>query len=162
MTYSGKYKVKNPKKYKGDPTNVVYRSMWEKYCMMYFDTSKEVISWSSEEVIIPYYYEADRKYHRYYPDFTVTWKNGSTSLVEVKPHKETEPPKGNKRTKRYITEAYTYVKNRNKWEAAEEYCKDHKWNFEIWTEVELRLMGILPKPLKKLKPLPKYSRKKTK
>jgi len=29
MTYKGRYTVKNPKKYDGDPTKVVYRSLWE-------------------------------------------------------------------------------------------------------------------------------------
>lgn len=162
MAYSGRYKVKNPLKYKGDSTAVIYRSLWEKYCMMYFDKSDEIKSWSSEEVIIPYLYEVDRKYHRYFMDFKVTWKNGKTTLIEVKPHKETMPPTGNKRTKRYISEGYTFVKNQNKWQAANEYAKDRGWNFEIWTEVELRLMGIMPKQLKPLKKMKPFTRKKTK
>lgn len=161
MAYSGKYKVKNPEKYHGDSTNVVYRSHWEKNCMMYFDESSEVKTWSSEEVVIPYFYEVDKRWHRYYMDFKVTWNSGKTTIIEVKPQKETQPPKGPKRTKRYITEGMTFVKNMNKWEAADAFAKDRQWSFEIWTEVELRLMGILKeyKPLKKMKP---YSRKKTK
>lgn len=128
--------------------------------MMYFDTSSDVKQWSSEEVVIPYLYEVDKRYHRYFMDFAVVWKNGQTSLIEVKPKKETMPPKGQKRTKRYINEGLTYIKNRNKWEAASEYCKDRKWNFEIWTEVELEAKGIKPKSTKSLKPLKPYSRKK--
>jgi len=166
MAYSGRYKPKNKNKYKGDHTLIIYRSMWERHCMKYFDESGDVLEWSSEEVVIPYYYEVDKKIHRYYMDFKVKWKNGTTSLIEVKPEKETVPPSGNKRTKRYITEAYTYVKNQNKWEAASEYCENRKWKFEIWTENTLRKMGLLPKkmpgklkPMKKMKP---YSRKKTK
>ena len=162
MAYSGRYKVKNPIKYKGDSSTVIYRSLWEKYCMMYFDKSGEIASWSSEEVVIPYLYEVDRKYHRYFMDFKVTWKNGKTTLIEVKPSKETRPPSGSKRTKRYISEGYTYVKNMNKWQAANEYAKDRGWNFEIWTEVELRLMGIMPKQLKPLKKMKPFTRKKTK
>ena len=50
----------------------------------------------------------------------------------------------------------------NKWEAANEYAKDRGWRFEIWTEVELREKGIMKKPLKPLKKLKPYSRKKTK
>lgn len=156
MAYSGKYKIKNKSKYKGDSSLVIYRSMWEKYCMKYFDESSDVKYWSSEEIIIPYFYEADKKYHRYFPDFKVTWKNGKTSLIEVKPKKETAPPTGNRRTKRYITEAYTYVKNQNKWKAADKYAKDNGYNFLIWTEVELESMGIKPKSTKPLKP---YKRK---
>jgi len=163
MAYSGRYKPKNPSKYAGDPTMVVYRSMWEKYCMMHFDGSSDVKSWSSEETVIPYVYDVDKKMHRYYMDFKVTWRDGSVTLVEVKPNKETTPPKKvNTRNKKYLTEALTYVKNMNKWEAANEYAKDRGWRFEIWTEVELREKGIMKKPLKPLKKLKPYSRKKTK
>lgn len=160
MAYSGRYKVKNPLKYKGNASGVIYRSMWEKYCMMYFDAHSDVASWSSEEVVIPYLYEVDRKYHRYFMDFKVTWKDGTTTLIEVKPNKETKPPTGNKRTKRYISEGYTYVKNINKWEAAAEYAKDRDWKFEIWTEIELTKMGIMPKKLKPLKKMKPFTRKK--
>ena len=159
-TYKGKYKPKNPNKYKGDPTGVVYRSGWERSVMLHFDNSSDVVSWSSEEVVVPYIYDVDKTKHRYFVDFLVTYKNGTTLLIEVKPNKETTPPKKvNTRNKKYMTEALTYVRNMNKWEAAIEYCKDRGWKFEIWTEVELRNMGILPKPLKKLKPLPAYSKK---
>jgi len=130
--------------------------------MQFFDSSSDVVNWSSEEIVIPYLYEADKRWHRYFPDFKVTWKDGSTSLIEVKPNKETTPPTGQRRTKQYINEAFTFIKNQNKWEAANEYAKDQGWRFEVWTEIELRAMRILPKPIKKLKPLPKYSRKKNK
>lgn len=159
MAYSGRYKVKNPTKYQGDHSNVVYRSMWERHCMKHFDLSDEVKSWSSEEVVIPYLYEVDKRYHRYFMDFKVTWKDGTISLIEVKPNKETSPPTGQKRTKKYINEGLTYIKNVNKWDAANEYAKDRGWRFEIWTEIELRAMGILPKPVKRLKPLPPFRKK---
>lgn len=163
MAYSGKYQVKNKSKYNGDSSNVVYRSMWEKYCMMYFDKNNKIKRWSSEEVVIPYVYDVDKKYHRYFMDFKVTWEDGSVSLIEVKPNKETTPPKKvNTRNKRYMTEALTYVKNMNKWEAANSYAKDHGWKFEIWTEIELRSMGIMPKPLKPLKKMKPFTKKKTK
>ena len=29
-TYKGKYRIKKPKKYMGDPKNVTYRSLWER------------------------------------------------------------------------------------------------------------------------------------
>lgn len=124
--------------------------------MKYFDTSPNILSWSSEETIIPYLYEVDKSWHRYFIDFKIQWKDKSTTLIEVKPNKETQPPKKiNTRGKRYINEALTYVKNVNKWKAAEQFAKDRGWKFEIWTEVELKSKGIMPKstrPLKKLKP----------
>jgi len=50
----------------------------------------------------------------------------------------------------------------NKWEAANEYALDRGWEFQIWTEKTEPLKSMIGKPLKKLKPLPKYKRKKTK
>ena len=49
----GKFKPKNPLKYKGNPTEIFYRSSWELKLMLYLDDHKDVVSWCSEEVIIP-------------------------------------------------------------------------------------------------------------
>ena len=153
MAYSGKYKVKNRAKYQGDPDKVIYRSLWERHCFKWCDNSDEVIGWSSEEVVIPYLYEVDKRYHRYFMDLKIVYSTGRTVLVEIKPEKETKPPVGKRRTKQYITEALTYVKNQNKWIAASEYAADRGWHFEIWTEKELESKGIMPKSTKALKPL---------
>ena len=85
-------------------------------------------------------------------DLKIVYQTGETVLVEIKPAKELSPPTGNRRTKRYIIEGYTYIKNINKWEAAKEYAKDQGWGFEIWTEKELESKGIMPKSIKPLKP----------
>lgn len=166
MAYSGRYTVKNPSKYKGDFTKVIYRSLWEKSVFMWCDANPKVKGWSSEEIVIPYYYDADKRYHRYFPDVKIIFED-KILLVEIKPEKETVPPNGPKRTKKYITEGLTYVKNMNKWEAAESYCKDRNWQFQIWTEKTLQEMGLMTKPVpgrikKPLKRLPPYSRKKPK
>lgn len=166
MAYSGRYQIINRSKYKGDPDAVVYRSLWEKYVFIWCDTNPKVKAWSSEEVVIPYYYDVDKKYHRYFPDLKIVMEN-KTILVEIKPDKETKPPTGERRTKRYLNEGMTYIKNMNKWKAAEEFCKDRKWDFQIWTEDTLREMGLLQKtmpgklkkPLKKMAP---YRKKKSK
>jgi|TARA_R110000744_G_scaffold126387_1_gene232671 hypothetical protein len=159
MAYKGKFKPKNTKKYEGDPTTIIYRSLWERQCFRWCDDNKDVKSWSSEEVVIPYLYEVDKKYHRYYMDLKITYNNGKTVLVEVKPDAQTRPPTGQRRTKRYITEGYTYVKNMNKWGAAMEYALDRGWTFEIWTEKTLSKMGILPKSTKPLKPFKPFKKK---
>ncbi len=165
MAYSGYYKVKNIKKYKGDYTKVVYRSLWEKSVFSWCDSNPNVKNWSSEEVVIPYYYEADKRYHRYFPDLKIVFED-RTLLVEIKPEKETVPPTGPKRTRKYINEGFTYIKNMNKWKAANEYCKDRGWEFQIWTEKTLQEMKLLTKPvpgkLKKLKPLQPFRRKRRK
>jgi len=154
MAYSGRYKVKNRSKYKGNPDNVVFRSLWERNAFKWCDDNPNIKSWVSEEVVIPYFYDVDKKYHRYFMDLKITYNDGKTVLVEIKPAKETTPPeyKGRK-TKRYITEGMIYVKNQNKWKAAQEYALDRGWEFQIWTEKHLSALGILPNPKKKLKPL---------
>ena len=161
MAYSGKYKVKNRSKYKGDPDNVVFRSLWERNAFKWCDTSSDIKYWVSEEVVIPYLYEVDKRYHRYFMDLKITYKNGKTTLVEIKPEKETKPPTfSGRKTKRYISEGMTYVKNMNKWSAAQNYAADRGWGFEIWTEKTLQKMGILPSPKKKFTPLKPFKVKK--
>ena len=165
MVYSGLYKAKNTSKYKGDRSNIVYRSLWEKAVFQWCDKNDKVKSWSSEEIVIPYYYEVDKKYHRYYVDIKLVFEDKSL-LVEIKPERETKPPEGPKRTKRYITEGLTYVKNMNKWEAANEFAKDRGWEFQVWTEKTLQEMKLLTKPvpgkLKAYKPLAPFRKKRRK
>ena len=84
MAYSGRYQVKNPKKYLGDPSAVVYRSLWERAAFQWCDANPAVKGWSSEEVVIPYYYDVDKKYHRYFVDLKIVMKE-KTILVEIKP-----------------------------------------------------------------------------
>lgn len=153
MSYSGRYKVKNQTKYKGDYTNVVYRSLWERNAFAWCEDNSAVKEWSSEEIVIPYYYDIDKKMHRYFMDLKIVYTNGKTVLVEIKPSKETAPPNRPDKSKRYISEALTYVKNKNKWDTAIEYARDRGWVFEIWTEHTLQEMGILKKQIKKLTPL---------
>ena len=141
-TYKGFFKPKNPKKYNGDPTNIVYRSSWELKLMMYLDEHKEIVGWSSEEIIIPYRSPIDGKIHRYFPDFKVTKINKDgikeTALIEVKPSTQTKPPeKQSKITKRYLTEVKTWGVNEAQWKAALDYCLDRGWSFHIFTEKEL-------------------------
>jgi len=142
--YKGRFKPTNPSKYKGDPTNIIYRSMWEFRVMRYFDSNQNVIQWSSEEIAIPYRSPIDGKWHRYFPDFVITIKDKDNNIkvfiIEVKPENQTKPPKvRTKATKKYVTEVATWGINSSKWQAADEYCKDRKWSFQILTE---RHLGI--------------------
>jgi len=142
MAYKGKFSPKNPKKYKGDPTNIIYRSLWELRVMKYLDENTAIMAWGSEELIIPYICPTDSRRHRYYPDFIVEarMKDGSTQtmILEVKPKKETMEPKvQSKRTRKYLTEVMTWGKNQAKWKAATEYCLDRGWAFKLITEDHL-------------------------
>jgi hypothetical protein len=138
----GFFKPKNPTKYKGDATQIVYRSGWELRLMSYFDMHEDVLWWSSEEKIIPYRSPVDNKIHRYFPDFLINIKNKEgkteTVMIEVKPKSQTkEPKRPSKVTKKYINEVFTYGVNQNKWKAAEEFCADRGWRFMIMTEEEI-------------------------
>lgn len=140
-TYRGRFRPKNPQKYTGDPNNIIYRSSWECKVMNYFDTNPDFISWSSEEIYIPYVSPVDNKMHRYFPDFVVKSrsKDGSikTYVIEVKPEKQSKPPQKKSRvTKQYIQEVVTWGVNRAKWKAAIDYCKDRKWNFMVMTSID--------------------------
>jgi hypothetical protein len=142
MSYSGRFKPKNYKKYKGDPTKIIYRSLWERRFMVYLDNNDKIIEWNSEEVIIPYRSPVDKRVHRYFPDFYIKYQNTRgqiiREIIEVKPKGQLSPPKKPKRqTKRYLTEIKTYAVNQAKFKAAQEWCKDRKFNFRILTEDEL-------------------------
>ena len=159
MAYSGRYTVKNSSKYEGDHTKVVYRSLWERHAFKWCDNNPSVLRWSSEEVVIPYIYDVDKRYHRYFMDLKIVFEGGKTWLVEIKPEIQTTPPKGYKRTKRFLNEAVTYVKNINKWEAADKYAKERGWTFQIWTEKNEPLKSLIPKSTKPLKPLKPYKKR---
>ena len=144
--YQGRFKPRNPEKYKGDPTNIIYRSGWELKLMSYLDKHPHVTKWCSEEIIIPYRSPIDGRMHRYFPDFYVEQinkeKRKEKVLIEVKPYAQTQPPKiqntkKNKPTKRYLNEVKTWGINSAKWKAAEEFCKDRGYIFRIITENEL-------------------------
>ena len=141
-TYKGKYKLKKPEKYDGDHTQVIYRSGWERFAFKWCENQEDIKSWSSEETIIPYISAVDNKYHRYFVDLKLNMKDDSVVLVEIKPDKQTRPPKSKRRTKRFISESLEYVKNECKWKAAKEYCLDRGWHFQIWTEHTLKQMGM--------------------
>lgn len=143
MAYKGKWRPKNPDKYDGDPNSIVFRSLWERQTFKWCDENKDVLRWSSEEVVIPYRNAADGKIRRYYMDLKIVWKDKSTTLVEIKPEKQTKPPKQPKRrTKRFLNEMKTFAMNVSKWDAASDYAEARGWKFEIWTENHLKRLGI--------------------
>ena len=142
MSYKGKYKPSYPQKYKGDPTNIIYRSLWERKFMVYCDNNERILEWGSEEIALPYRSPVDNRVHRYFPDFYVKVKESTGEikkyLIEIKPLKQlSPPPKPKRQTKQYLYEAYEYAKNQAKWKAAKEFCDDRQWQFKVITEKEL-------------------------
>jgi len=147
MSYKGKYTPVNPRKYRGDPTNIIYRSLWERKLMKVLDMNSDVLEWSSEEIIVPYKSPIDGRWHRYFPDFLVTQREKDgvirTKMIEIKPFKEVTGPtpinEGNKPTRRYVNEVAKYAINSKKWEAAKSFCEKRNWDFVILTEKELKV-----------------------
>jgi hypothetical protein len=142
MSYKGKYQPSYPKKYKGDPTNIIYRSLWERKFMVYCDLNENIIEWGSEELVLPYRSPVDNRIHRYFPDFYIKVKESTGQIkkyiIEIKPQRQTIEPKVPKRkTKGYIYEVVEYAKNQAKWKAAKEWCLDRGYEFKILTENEL-------------------------
>ena len=141
MSYRGTFTPKNTSKYKGNASNIIYRSSWELRVMKYLDENPNVIWWASEELPIPNVSPVDKKAHRYFPDFIVhlNLKGGKTItyILEVKPEAQTKKPTQKRRTKNYINESITYAINQEKWRAADLFCKEHGWEFKLITEKEL-------------------------
>lgn len=142
MAYSGKYKPENPQKYRGNPTNVIYRSLWERKFMVFCDRNPNIIQWGSEEVVIPYRSPLDGRVHRYFVDFNIKilTRDGETKkyLIEIKPKNQTiPPPNSTKKTKTWRNKSMTFIKNQAKWEAAKDWCEDRQMQFMILTEDHL-------------------------
>lgn len=142
MAYKGRYKPKHPEKYIGNPTNIIYRSLLERRFMVYCDSSKNILEWGSEEVIVPYKSPVDNRMHRYYVDFIVKLRNKEglteTLLIEVKPKRQCfEPKKSKKKTRTYLNEIKTWGVNTAKWKAATEYAENKGWKFKIMTDETL-------------------------
>jgi hypothetical protein len=153
MAYKGYFKLSNPGKYKGDPTRVYYRSLWELKVMKKFDIHPDIVEWQSEEIAIPYLNPVKGKTSRYFPDFVIKKRIGDNKyqmiMIEVKPKKQTTPPDPSNRNKtpsgrvsrRFLNEAATYAINEAKWKAAQRYCKERGWIFTIFTEDHIKPLG---------------------
>lgn len=141
--HQGKYRPINPQKYIGNPCNIIYRSGWEKIFLKWCDITSSVISYGSEELVIPYISPIDNKIHRYYIDFFIIVRQSDGTVkkfaIEIKPYNQTIPPKI---TKKMMTESIkykleTYSINTAKWNAARKFCKQHNMDFVILTERNL-------------------------
>ena len=141
-TYKGRYRIENIKKYKGDISDVIYRSSWELKFMRWCDSNPSVLEWGSETVIIPYRSPVDNNIHRYFVDFYIKIQDKDKKilkyLIEIKPEKFTKPPPiPQKQTKRFIQEVFNYGINQSKWKAASTFCDDRGWKFLVLTERDL-------------------------
>jgi len=139
----GYFVPKNPEKYKGDPTQIIYRSGWEFKFLKYCDENPLVIQYASEPIGIKYWNSIDRKESTYWIDCymkTVDPKGNTKEwLIEIKPNKYILPPKSpntltEKQTYNYVRHAKAYIVNSEKFAAAKAYAKAHNMKFGIITE----------------------------
>lgn len=143
MAYKGKFSARFPQKIKGDPTNIIFRSLLEYRFMEWCDTNTCVVWWSSEPFPIRYISPIDGKGHSYWPDFMVRLrdKEGKEKvlLIEVKPDTQTRPPKApaQRKSKKFISEVQRWGVNEAKWRAAKTLCAKKGWEFVIMTEKTL-------------------------
>jgi len=143
-TNQGYFRPINESKYIGDKTKCIFRSNWERIFMDFCDKNPAIVAWSSEPVGIPYLSSVDNRHHFYYVDFVIKIKdsegNFTNWLVEVKPLKDTQPPKpltGNltgKKLAAYERAVKTYLTNKSKFIAAKSYAEKRGMKFGILTE----------------------------
>ena len=145
MSYKGRYTPINPKKYKGNPSRIVYRSLWERKFMIYCDTNNSILEWGSEEVIIPYLSPWDGRVHRYFPDFYIKVRQHDKTtkkyIIEIKPKKQCGPPNAipKRKTKKWFGEVKTWGINEAKWKYATKWCENNGMEFKILNEDHLNI-----------------------
>ena len=91
-THKGLFTPRNPTKYLGDSSKIIYRSSWELRLFVYLDSTPAVLQWASEEFSIPYLSPLDGKVHQYFPDALVVYRDKynviQKEIIEIKPYKE--------------------------------------------------------------------------
>ena len=140
-SYKSKYKPSYPSKYKGDFTNIICRSSWERKFYRWCDLNENILQWGSESFT---YHTSPQLTGEFTntSDFIIKVRESSgeikTYVIEVKPKKQTKPPaKRKKVSQSYIYECKTWEVNKAKWKAATEFCADRRIEFKIITEDEL-------------------------
>lgn len=136
----GIFYPKNREKYVGS-IPAVYRSGLELSYFRMLDQNPNVVKWGSEEIIVPYYFNGGL--HRYYVDLFVIFKSGDKLVkyfIELKPESQLSEPKWSPRRKKetYLYECFMWQQNQAKWKAANEYAKQHGFEFKILTEKDMK------------------------
>jgi len=121
--------------------------------MRRLDQHPDIVQWQSEEIAIPYMNPVKGKTSRYFPDFVIKKRIGENKyqmiMIEVKPKGQTVPPDPKKKrstpsgrvSRKYLNEAATYAINEAKWKAAQRYCKERGWIFQLMTEDHIKPLG---------------------
>lgn len=153
--HQGWYPLSNPQKYikpadgymqstklYENKIYVQYKSSLEKNAIRYADLNPKIVKWSQEPFCIEYIKPIDHKQHRYFIDMYLEFVNGSKVIIEIKPFNQTIPPKKPTKITGKIMENYkesviTYIINRAKWQAANNFATRKGLKFIILTEKQL-------------------------
>lgn len=142
------YKPINPTKYIGNSSRIYYRSSWEKKFMQFLELSPKIKRWASEEIVIAYFLESDKKWHRYYPDFFVEFQTEHKFIIEIKPFSQRLIIPG-KRIPR--AQQLKFLQNQTKWLFANNFAKENGMIFLVFDEYDLRKLGLqIPIPSTKI------------
>lgn len=154
--HQGWYPLSNPQKYIKPADSymqstklyegkifVQYKSSLEKNAIKYADLNPKVSKWSQEPFHVEYIKPTDNKVHRYFIDMFIEFTNGSKIMIEIKPKDQTVPPKKpHKMTPKqliyYKEQILTFVTNRAKWVAANNFALKNNMKFVILTEDQLK------------------------
>lgn len=135
----GYFFPKNPEKYKGDLTKIIYRSSWEHAFLRFCDLNSGIIQYEIEPFAINYFNPVTRKVHKYFIDFYVKLRDGNATkewLVEVKPIRHTQKPGTPKKMTKKSVDSYKSGYNRwkvnmAKFKAAEEFANINNLQFDV-------------------------------
>lgn len=139
--HQGIFYPKHPEKYIGE--SAIYRSGLELSYFKFLDENPKCIKWNSEGVTVPYFWEVDNKWHKYYIDLAATFvnedKSTKTYLIELKPYRQTIQPEKTprKRAKTLLAEQVMYSQNQAKWKAASDFANKNNMKFIVLTEKNL-------------------------
>lgn len=140
---------------KGD---IVYRSKLERDFMVVCDNNPNVVKWASEKVVVPYFNSGKNRMARYFVDFFIELSDGRRFIIEVKPFKEAQVisdpsllakrmAKSKAKATTLMIEAFNATQNKEKWEAAKKWAKDH-----TTPQHPMAFMVITEKDIKKIIP----------
>lgn len=135
MTYikSNKYKVTSSRFRKCKNKNpFTLRSKLELKFVQLIDFAENVIEWVCEPFSIPYYFSVDKKVHNYTPDFLIKTTT-ETLIIEIKPYKKLL-----KESQKTDDDKIDFIRNTDKWNAANKFCEENNLVFKIVTEKDVK------------------------
>ena len=123
-----KYCTKVFRSVKNEP--IIYRSGLELQFIQFCENNPKIAKWASEPISIKYICRLDNKEHDYYPDYVIETIEGEKIIVEIKPYGQTIKPAAV--DSMWLKESW--IKNCDKWKAANEFAHNNNAKFIIVTE----------------------------